>query len=357
MEQTAERWGVPVTVLEADHSLWQNREKFTLTRDYLDQCTTEYVIGLDSADVVLTRHPDELVQDYRQHYDVPLIMSATGAACWPPLPEFIMFESTRPEAHEAAGRHWLNTGCWIGRTEFCREYFAAMAQEPPVSGYEFSDQAVCKRSWPHWYPEVQLDYRCRLFGWFGESRSLLGIQRPMAERQNQLIAWLGQMLKLQFGVEVGVFDGSTSDQLLQAFPQLHLWMVDPWKPFEGEALISSLDQTAFEQMYQRALFWTEHALDRRHILRTDSLTAASSFPDHQLDFVFIDANHLYESVAADLRTWWEKIRPGGYLCGHDYGVYGDATGAWGVKRAVDEFAAEVDQQPLLGADGMWRLVR
>jgi predicted alpha/beta hydrolase family esterase len=50
-----------------------------------------------------------------------------------------------------------------------------------------------------------------------------------------------------------------------------------------------------------------------------------------LDFVFIDADHKYESVKADIAAWLPKVRPGGHIAGHDY--HSD----WpGVQKAVDE---------------------
>ncbi len=66
-----------------------------------------------------------------------------------------------------------------------------------------------------------------------------------------------------------------------------------------------------------------------------SVGAAAIFADASVDFVFLDANHSYESVVNDLRAWWPKIRPGGMLAGHDY--------TWtGVRRAVHEFFGHSD---------------
>ena len=142
------------------HQHGRTSEKLRLTRDFLENTTAEYVIGLDSSDVVLLDHPDEIVRRFRKRGDCDLLFNATGSSCWPALPEFILFESSLPGAKESLGRCWFNSGCWVGRTEFCREYFAAMAAETPVRGYEYSDQAVCKRTWPRWYPRVNIDYRC-----------------------------------------------------------------------------------------------------------------------------------------------------------------------------------------------------
>ncbi len=52
-----------------------------------------------------------------------------------------------------------------------------------------------------------------------------------------------------------------------------------------------------------------------------------------IDFLYIDADHSYEGVKADLEAWVPHVRPGGLILGDDYGssIYP------GVKRAWDEF--------------------
>jgi len=50
------------------------------------------------------------------------------------------------------------------------------------------------------------------------------------------------------------------------------------------------------------------------------------------DVVFIDANHSYEFCRRDIQNWRRLLKPGGTLCGHDYG-----REAWkGVTKSVDE---------------------
>ncbi|HEY7311302.1 MAG TPA: class I SAM-dependent methyltransferase [Gemmataceae bacterium] len=59
----------------------------------------------------------------------------------------------------------------------------------------------------------------------------------------------------------------------------------------------------------------------------DSAQAAAAFDDASVDFCFLDADHSYDSVLADIRLWLPKIKPGGILAGDDFG--------WeGVARAV-----------------------
>ena len=83
---------------------------------------------------------------------------------------------------------------------------------------------------------------------------------------------------------------------------------------------------------------------RWHPIRLPSVKAARCFEDGELDFVFIDGEHSYEAVKADVRAWWPKIRNGGFLIGHDY----NPKRFPGVCRAVDEFA-ESKQAPIVKA--------
>ena len=71
------------------------------------------------------------------------------------------------------------------------------------------------------------------------------------------------------------------------------------------------------------------------VLADESTRAAAVFADNSLEFVFLDAGHDYNSVRADIQAWWPKVRPGGWLGGHDY--MGAAHP--GVAQAVDEYWA------------------
>jgi predicted O-methyltransferase YrrM len=48
------------------------------------------------------------------------------------------------------------------------------------------------------------------------------------------------------------------------------------------------------------------------------LDALEYFKDGQLDFIYIDGDHRYEGVLADLTNWKPKLRAGGIMAGHDF---------------------------------------
>jgi len=64
-------------------------------------------------------------------------------------------------------------------------------------------------------------------------------------------------------------------------------------------------------------------------LMITSEEASKLFNDNNFDFIFIDAEHLYDFVKQDLTNWYPKLKTGGILAGHDYRE--------GVQQAVDEF--------------------
>ena len=74
----------------------------------------------------------------------------------------------------------------------------------------------------------------------------------------------------------------------------------------------------------------------KHI-RGSSVEGSEHFENNSLDFVFIDACHLYECITLDIDTWLPKVKKGGILAGHDYNL-DDPTNPEhaGVIKAIDE---------------------
>ncbi len=66
-------------------------------------------------------------------------------------------------------------------------------------------------------------------------------------------------------------------------------------------------------------------------IRADSLEIAKNWNKEELAMVFIDGDHSYESVKADILAWEPHLKHGGFMLFHDYD-----HPQFGVKRAVDE---------------------
>ena len=139
------------------------------------------------------------------------------------------------------------------------------------------------------------------------------------------------------GAEIGVHGGEMSLKLLTR-PDLFLLMVDNWKG--KDEWPNGYKPQDMARAKDAAMWRTEFAGERRTIIHADSVAAAAGVKRRSLDFVFIDADHTYEAVKADIKAWLPTVKPGGLIGGHDYGK----PGFPGVKQAVDEAFKSIERE-------------
>lgn len=142
--------------------------------------------------------------------------------------------------------------------------------------------------------------------------------RPKRARANARggLAELTKHLKLAnaIGVEVGSYAGESAAILVESGKFARLTCIDPWDDRVGELHGIHEDFTVIEAAFDAR---TRGSPVIRK-LKARSTDAAPSFADASLDFVYIDGAHDLASVREDIRAWRPKLKPGGYLCGHDY---------------------------------------
>lgn len=143
------------------------------------------------------------------------------------------------------------------------------------------------------------------------------------------------------GAEIGVKEGQFSEYLLDHWHGRVLYSVDPWREFSLAEYhdADNVNQQAQDRNYETTIRRLARFGERSKALRATSEEAAKGVADESLDFVYLDARHDYASVKEDIGLWYPKVKPGGVLAGHDYldGQLGKTM--FGVKPAVDEFAA------------------
>ncbi len=132
------------------------------------------------------------------------------------------------------------------------------------------------------------------------------------------------------GVELGVSSGETFFKVLDANPNLFLYGVDTWilqkdndtEDYDKEGIpLEQRKKTVFSllPLYPLRCKIYEERTDKAH----------EHFENDSLDFIFIDADHSYESVKRDIKLWTPKVKTTGMIFGHDLN--------WGtVARAVGE---------------------
>jgi predicted O-methyltransferase YrrM len=148
------------------------------------------------------------------------------------------------------------------------------------------------------------------------------------------------------GAEIGVMKGIVSLYLLEQKKDLTLYSIDPYLVYEQfydegkKSRQHNLTQKQFDVIYETVRDRAKKFGNRSILLRESSMAAAERIGDGALDFVFIDANHIYDYVKEDILVWSKKVKPGGLIIGHDYNMENELKDH--VCKAVDEFFGKGD---------------
>jgi hypothetical protein len=134
--------------------------------------------------------------------------------------------------------------------------------------------------------------------------------------------------------EIGVWKSNLTKRILRNTSEIEeYWAVDAWDI--DFALSRTEKRRTVEDWFSMYLNCCElmRYFPQLKVIKATSEHASTVFPDSYFDMVYLDANHEYEDVYADIGYWLPKVRDGGLLGGHDYGGHRWA----GVKEAVDKF--------------------
>jgi SAM-dependent methyltransferase len=142
---------------------------------------------------------------------------------------------------------------------------------------------------------------------------LLADCRVCASR-NELVKNLPKQARV---AEVGTYRGEFARHILSACDPVELHLID--------IDVSLLDPAVAKD-------------SRVSIHQGASRDMLARFPDNHFDWIYIDGDHSYEGASGDARIAAAKVKPGGYLVFNDFAHADPYLGAYGVHRAVVEFA-------------------
>ena len=152
-------------------------------------------------------------------------------------------------------------------------------------------------------------------------------------------------LKGGVGAEIGVQRGDNAAVLIEETEPIAVSLVDAWQ-HRNTGTDYDQDRANAEQSKHDANF----AHVRQRFMSGATAVRLTSEQFWKLsaggyDWIYIDADHTYEAVIADLRGASRCVKPGGIIAGHDY-CDSSQTTQFGVIQAVDKFTSETD----------WRMV-
>lgn len=159
-------------------------------------------------------------------------------------------------------------------------------------------------------------------------------------------------------VEVGVQKGDNAQSLLDA-GALDLYLVDTWKHYVDD--VYALDPANHNQSTQDHFYglvlerFVHHVVEGQvRIHRLSSAVAAGLFGEATVDVLYLDANHTYEAVYADLVAWEPAIQPRGYIMMHDFVNTPEARGMkFGVFEAAQKFMRDHKWKPVALSKEGW----
>ena len=134
-------------------------------------------------------------------------------------------------------------------------------------------------------------------------------------------------------VEIGSYNGDSTAIFARNFEQVYA--VDPWKANKKEGDACSKENiAAAETNFDKMADVHDNVIK----VKTTSKQAARRFRSKTIDVLYIDGRHTENGVTEDIELFTKKVKPGGFICGHDF---------WnkkpGVMRAVRKAFGEPDK--------------
>lgn len=171
------------------------------------------------------------------------------------------------------------------------------------------------------------------------------------------IELMRRMPPKSMGAEIGVYRGDFAAELLK-LPLARLYLVDTWADngLDYERDVLHLNNAAHEDNHRFVLERFQEPIKHKKafILRMPSVDAAALFYKGELDWIYLDANHTFDAVYDDLQAWAKVIKPGGFICGHDYTENAEATKMnFGVVKAVNRFCEREGWKVVYLTDEEW----
>ncbi|MCK9544738.1 MAG: class I SAM-dependent methyltransferase [Novosphingobium sp.] len=131
-------------------------------------------------------------------------------------------------------------------------------------------------------------------------------------------------------IEIGSYQGESTLIFNKNFKDSKIFAVDMWEPNydHREININTYNMLDIENNFN---VLTKN-IDNIIKIKMSSVDFSKLIADKSIDFIYIDANHLYNYVNDDILYWKNKVKNGGFISGHDYNNFNKDD----VVKAVNE---------------------
>lgn len=169
-EKSMKRLKVPFNTYGKGVIQWNNLMKFAYNINSCEEITTPYIMGIDSRDVFVLSSPVEIIETFEK-MSCELIFNGESKF-YPDFPPAYYQNCKSFQSKIANSKYcYLNSGSWIGKKEFCKEFFNECLKVKVWEIFDCSqwpklhncDQSVVHSQFTKYYPKTQIDYNCSIF--------------------------------------------------------------------------------------------------------------------------------------------------------------------------------------------------
>ncbi|MFC1727055.1 class I SAM-dependent methyltransferase [Patescibacteria group bacterium] len=161
----------------------------------------------------------------------------------------------------------------------------------------------------------------------------------LIKKESEKLEFLKSLPKNSVGVEIGVWLGDLSQEILEIVQPKKLHLIDPWEFFPqyphrwyGGGVAKK--QADMDKIYRKV---KKRFAGQKQVIvhRGKSEEVVQKFANNYFDWIFIDGDHSYEYVKKDLELFYSKVKVGGIIGGDDY--WWAPIEGFPIRRAVKEF--------------------
>ena len=151
--------GVDYLVLGKNVAYWYNRLKIKLLVENLNEVREEFILVLDADDVLIMSSLEDIIEKFIA-FDCEVLFNSEPYP-WPL--EFFYSDMEKAICKESFCH--LNSGCFIGRTEFCRKLYRECFtyRDSIVDNHAYSDQIKIKPFYIKMHPQIKIDFSSKIF--------------------------------------------------------------------------------------------------------------------------------------------------------------------------------------------------
>lgn len=178
-------------------------------------------------------------------------------------------------------------------------------------------------------------------------------KQKLINNREALGFWLNEFGLTGEAAEIGCLRGEYARTVLSQWKGKRYHMIDPWATQDKEVYRENQETQEIYDKFYDAVLELQKEDARVTIYRALSVDASKMFKDSQLDSVYLDGNHSYPSVMADMDAWWPKVRIGGIMGGHDFQNKIDEGWWCEVEKAVMRWTNEHNKVFYVTPDASW----